>query len=132
MEPFVILYSQIPTRDLQTPVLTEGSNFAESFVGIRTKFCPNVAGLCPVFVLIVSIFGQNLSRFGQIRGRTIRTGSNCSSKNLVKIDDVSGAFASLVRRVPVHVDLPRARARLGPTYDSAGADQGQIVQRINS
>lgn len=75
--------------------------FVKRHVKDRTKCCPKVAGLCPVFVPIVSIFGLILFRCGLTRRSTFRTGSNCFSGGIVKINDGSGAAVPLVRRVPV-------------------------------
>ncbi|QDT26439.1 hypothetical protein Enr10x_17430 [Gimesia panareensis] len=108
--------------------LCGGFHFVKWHRGSKTNICPHVARLCPVFVPIVSKFGQILSRFGLIRGGTIRTGLICSGEMLVKIVGNSGAASSLIRRVPVHAVLPRARATFGPPYDSEGADQVQSFQ----
>ncbi|WP_145458747.1 hypothetical protein [Gimesia panareensis] len=102
---------------------TDGSNFAEGRGEVKTKFCPNVARFCPVFVLILSISGLSLSRCGLTRGETFRTGSRQAGEKRVKIDGDSGAVVALVRRVPVHANPPRARATFEAGYDSAGADQ---------
>ncbi|QDV19522.1 hypothetical protein Pan153_41880 [Gimesia panareensis] len=103
-------------------------NFVERLLGGKTKFCPNVARLCPVFVPIVSIFGQILSRCGLIRGRTFRIGSQQTGETRMKIDGDSGAVEALVRRVLVHATSPRARARFGPGYDSGRTLQVQYFQ----
>ncbi|QDT27599.1 hypothetical protein Enr10x_29170 [Gimesia panareensis] len=68
---------------------------------VRTKFCPNVAGLCPVFVPIVSIFGPDLSQFGQTRRRTLRMGSRRSGGKRLKIDGDSGGSEPPVPTVSV-------------------------------
>ncbi|QDU52724.1 hypothetical protein Pan110_51040 [Gimesia panareensis] len=115
------------SRQRHTSMSIDERNSVEGRVGVKTNFCPDVAGLCPVFVLIVSIFGPILSRFDLTRGRTFRTGSKCSGGKRVKIDGISGAVASLVRCVPVLANPPRARATFGAEYEWGAADQVQCV-----
>lgn len=116
------------SRPWHTQMPADGCHFAEGRVGGKTKLCPDVVQICPVFVLYVSKSGQILSRCGQIGVGTLRTGSNCSGETLVKIDGNSGGSESVVRCAPVHYPLPRARATIGVRYDSGGADQGQFIQ----
>ncbi|QDU00902.1 hypothetical protein V6x_05790 [Gimesia chilikensis] len=98
--------------------------------GVKTKFCPDVAGFCPRVSWILSSSGRGVSRFAlNIGGRTFRIGSDCSGGNRVKSGGGSGGCGALVVTVPVGVDPPRARARGEVAYDSGGVDQGESVQR---
>ena len=98
--------------------------------GVKTKFCPDVAGFCPRVSWILSWSGRGVSWFAlNIGGRTFRIGSECSGGNRVKRGGGSGGCGALVATVPVGVDPPRARARGEVAYDSGGVDQGESVQR---
>ena len=55
-------------------------------------------------------------------------GSPQTGEPRVKIDVDSGAAATLVPEIQCTHPRSRARARLGQTYDSGGADQGQFIQ----
>ncbi|QDT30156.1 hypothetical protein Enr10x_55160 [Gimesia panareensis] len=116
--------------ELHLGVSTDCVDLVEGRVGVKTEFFPVVSGVCPGLAGILSrsvpVF---VTMWPDRRGRILRTGANCSGVKRVKIDGDSGAVESLVPCVPVHADPPRARARWGPAYDSAGVDQVQIVQR---
>ncbi|MBN71590.1 MAG: hypothetical protein CME32_20185 [Gimesia sp.] len=105
-------------------------NFAERDVGVKTEFCPDVAGFCPGVSGILSSSGRGVSWFAlNIGRRTFRIGSECSGGNGVKSGGGSGGCGALVVTVPVGVDPPRARARGEVAYDSGGVDQGESVQQ---
>lgn len=102
----------------------------EGHVGVKTEFCPLVSGIlswcvsdfvpiCPAFVPL----------WPGCLGGKLRTGANCSRENRVKIDGDSGVVETVMFDVPVCVDVPRARARKGTAYASAGGAQGESVQR---
>ncbi len=102
----------------------------EGHVGVKTEFCPLVSGIlswcvsdfvpiCPAFVPL----------WPGCLGGKLRTGANCSSENRVKIDGDSGVVETVMFDVPVYVDVPRARARKGTGYASAGGEQGESVHR---
>ncbi|QDV17424.1 hypothetical protein Pan153_20760 [Gimesia panareensis] len=42
------------TRDVDSGVSTDCEHLVDRHMGVKTKFCPNVARLCPVFVPILS------------------------------------------------------------------------------
>ena len=105
------------------------SDFVEGQLGVKTEFCPDVAGFCPGASRILSLSDRNLSWSAvNIGGRTLRTSSICSTEMPVKNVRNSGESESVVRPVPVHDDLPRARATFETGYESAGADQVQFEQ----
>ncbi len=105
-------------------------NSAEGDGGVKTEFCPDVAGFCPGVSWILSSSGRGVSWFAlNIGRRTFRIGSECSGGNGVKSGGGSGGCGALVVTVPVGVDPPRARARGEVAYDSGGVDQGESVQR---
>ena len=86
--------------------------FVEWREGGKTEFCPDVAGFCPGVSRFLSLCDRGLSWSAvNIGGRTFRMSSVCSGENLVKSGVDSGVVASVVSGVPVHADLPRARAR---------------------
>jgi len=78
----------------------------------RTEFCPDVAGFCPGVSRFLSLCDRSLS-WSAVNNmwETFCMSSVCSSENPVKSGGDSGAVASEVSGVPVHADLPRARAR---------------------
>ena len=101
----------------------------EGRVGVKTEFCPLVSGIlswcvsdfvpiCPAFVPL----------WPGCQGEKLRTGANCSREDRVKIDGDSGVVETVMFDVPVCVDVPRARARKGTGYASAGGEQGESVQ----
>ena len=105
-------------------------NSAEGDGGVKTKFCPDVAGFCPRVSWILSSSGRGVSWFAlNIGGRTFRIGSEYSGGNRVKSGGGSGGCGALVATVPVGVDPPRARARGEVAYDSGVVDQGESVQQ---
>ncbi len=93
--------------------------------GVKTEFCPDVAGFCPLVSWILSWCGRGLSWCAVNKvGRTFRMGSNCSSGDRVKSSVDSGGNGALVLRVPVLADLPRARARGSSIRFGRGESRG--------
>lgn len=101
----------------------------EGRVGVKTEFCPLVSRIlswsvsdfvpiCPAFVPL----------WPGCEGERLRTDAGCSSESRVKIDGESGVVETVMLDVPVCVDVPRARARKGTAYASAGGEQGESVQ----
>jgi hypothetical protein len=66
----------------------------------------------------------------QWKGR-LRSGSKCFSGKLVKLDGDAGVVESVVPQVQCSYHRPRARARLGQTYESGGGDQVQSLQLLS-
>ncbi len=98
-------------------------------VGVKTKFCPDVAGFCPGLSRSLSRCVLNLSGCGRLLGSIFRTGAAETGVERVNMGGDSGAEVSLVRRVSVLNQVPRARARFRRGYGSAGGDQvrsGQV------
>ena len=99
--------------------------------GVKTEFCPDVAGFCPGVAWILSLFGRGLSWCAlNWEGLTLRSGACCFGRQMVKIGGGAGELRSEVGRVPVLGDVPRARARRVLQYASAGADQVQFQQQV--
>ncbi len=89
-----------------------GSDSVERHREVKTEFCPDVAGFCPGVAWILSLSDRSLSWSAlNMMGGTFRMCSDCSRENLVKSGTDSGVVASVVSCVPVHAELPRARAR---------------------
>ncbi|QDU52911.1 hypothetical protein Pan110_52930 [Gimesia panareensis] len=101
----------------------------EGRVGVKTKLCPGVSSFCPVLsgILSRSVLYFVLMWPDQLK-RTWRTGSKCSGGNLMKIDGDSGEAASVILQMQCTQHRPRARAKLGLTYGSAGAVPVESVQ----
>ena len=97
-------------------------------VGVKTKFCPDVAGFCPGLSRNLSRCVLNLSGCGRLLGSIFRTGASETGVERVNMGGDSGADVSLVRRVSVLNQVPRARARFRRGYGSAGGVQGQSGQ----
>ena len=97
-------------------------------VGGKTKFCPDVAGFCPGLSRNLSRCVLNLSGCGRLLGSVFRTGAAETGVERVNMGGDSGAEVSLVRRVSVLNQVPRARARFRRGYGSAGGDQGRFGQ----
>ncbi len=98
-------------------------------VGVKTKFCPDVAGFCPGLSRNLSRCVLNLSGCGRLLSSIFRNGSIETGVERVNMGGDSGAEVSLVRRVSVLNQVPRARARFRRGYGSAGGDQvrsGQV------
>ncbi len=98
--------------------------------GVKTEFCPNVAGFCPGVSGILSHSDRGLSASALLCGRLFRRGAECSGEKQVKIAGVGGADVTLVREMQCSEDAPRARARWEPGYDLEGVVQGQSVQAV--
>ena len=89
-----------------------GSDSVERHREVKTEFCPDVAGFCPGVAWILSLSDRSLSWSALNKmGGTFCMRSDCSRENPMKSGADSGVVASVVSRVPVHADLPRARAR---------------------
>ena len=102
-----------------------GADCVERQRGVKTEFCPDVAGFCPLVSWILSWCDRGLSWCAVNKvGRTFRMGSNCSSGNRVKSGVVSGGNGALVLRVPVLANLPRARARGSSIRFGRGESRG--------
>ena len=97
-------------------------------VGVKTKFCPDVAGFCPGLSRNLSRCVLNLSSCGRLLSSIFRTGVAETGVERVNMGGDSGAEVSLVRRVSVLNQVPRARARFRRGYGSAGGDQVQSGQ----
>lgn len=67
-------YQVIRSQSHQRTVPQNGNDFAEARGGVKTEFCLIVVRLCPVFVLILSLSGQILSRCGLNREGNIVNG----------------------------------------------------------
>ena len=95
-----------------TSCFDRGSDSVERHREVKTEFCPDVAGFCPGVAWILSLSDLSLSWSALNKlGGTFRMCSDCSSENPMKSGADSGVFASVVSLVPVHAELPRARAR---------------------
>jgi hypothetical protein len=103
---------------------------AEGRGGVKTEFCPDVAGFCPGVSGILSHSGRGLSASALLCRRLFRRGAQCSGEKQMKIAGVGGADVTLVREMQCSEDAPRARARWEPGYDLEGVDQGQSVQAV--
>ena len=103
---------------------------AEGRGGVKTEFCPDVAGFCPGVSGILSHSDRGLSASALLCGRLFRRGAECSGEKQVKIAGVGGADVTLVREMQCSEDAPRARARWEPGYDLEGVVQGQSVQAV--
>ncbi|QDT24013.1 hypothetical protein HG66A1_58390 [Gimesia chilikensis] len=102
----------------------------EGRVGVKTEFCPLVSGILSWCVLkFVPICPAFVPLWPGCQGEQLRTGAGCSSEARVKIDGDSGVVETVVLDIPVCVDVPRARARMGTGYALAGGEQGESVQR---
>ena len=106
-----------------------GADCVEWQRGVKTKFCPDVAGFCPGVSWILSWCVRGLSWCAVNKvGRTFRIGSNCSSRNRVKVVEVqveTGHWCCVFRCTPTCL----AREPEGVGYDSGEANQGESVQR---
>ncbi|QDT23774.1 hypothetical protein HG66A1_55980 [Gimesia chilikensis] len=102
----------------------------EGHGGVKTEFCPNVAGFCPGVSGILSQSGRGLSASALPCGRLFRRGAQCSGEKQVKSAGVGGADVRVVREMQCSEDAPRARARWEPGYDLEGVVQGQSVQAV--
>ena len=97
--------------------------------GVKTEFCPGEAGFCPDWsgilsrcVSVLSRIALNIEAFIHCRENS---SARCSREEGVKMEGDSGGDESLVRRVPVIADLPRAsqrgkRIRAGGVSSRAG------------
>ena len=102
----------------------------EGRVGVKTEFCPLVSGILSWCVSdFVPICLGFVPLWSGCLGGKLRTGAGCSRENRVKIDGDSGVVETVMFDVPVCVDVPRARARKGTAYASAGGEQGESVQQ---
>ncbi|MFI4851138.1 MAG: hypothetical protein ACIAZJ_18650 [Gimesia chilikensis] len=102
----------------------------EGRVGVKTEFCPNVAGFCPGVSGILSHSDRGLSASALPWGRLFRRGAQCSGEKQVKSEEVDGADVTVVREMQCSEDASRARARREPGYDLGGVVQGQSVQAV--
>ena len=104
--------------------------FVEWREGVKTEFCPSVAGFCPGVSRFLSLCDRSLSWSAvNNKGGTFRMSSYYSSENLVKRSVDSGAVASVVSGVPVHADLPRARARREQHTMREGRIKGSLCSK---
>ena len=103
----------------------DGGYLLDGRGGVKTKFCPDVAGFCPRVAWNLSWSGRNLSAC--VRG-TSGTGALWSGADVVKTGGCSGGVEALVELVPVLRQVSRARARFGTPYGSARAVPVQFVQ----
>jgi len=111
-------------------LLFHAADSAEGRGGVKTEFCPDVAGFCPGVSGILSHSDRGLSASALLCGRLFRRGAQCSGEKQMKIAGVGGADVTLVREMQCSEDAPRARARWEPGYDLEGVDQGQSVQAV--
>ncbi|QDT87583.1 hypothetical protein MalM14_52700 [Gimesia chilikensis] len=111
-------------------LLFHAADSAEGRGGVKTEFCPDVAGFCPGVSGILSHSGRGLSASALLCRRLFRRGAQCSGEKQMKIAGVGGADVTLVREMQCSEDAPRARARWEPGYDLEGVDQGQSVQAV--
>ncbi len=102
----------------------------EGHGGVKTEFCPNVAGICPGVSGILSHSDRGLSASALPWGRLFRRGAQCSGEKQVKSEGSGGADVTVVLEMQCSEDASRARARRELTYDSVGVDQGQSVQAV--
>ena len=110
-------------------VFRSEADCVEGRVGVKTEFCPLVSGILSWCVLkFVPICPAFVPLWPGCQGEQLRTGAGCSSEARVKIDGDSGVVETVVLDIPVCVDVPRARARKGTAYASAGGEQGESVQ----
>ena len=101
---------------------------AEGRGGVKTEFCPDVAGFCPGVSGILSHSDRGLSASALPWGRLFRRGVQCSGEKQVKSEGSGGADVTVVLEMECSEDASRARARWESGYDLEGVDQGQSVQ----
>lgn len=117
--------------DLVPAIMIDGFDFAERRRGVKTEFCPNVAGFCPSVSGNLSWSGLFLSCCALCQKWIQATGAECFREQKMKIDGFSGGNGALVRFVCwCRFPVSRARARLGTGYGEAGADQGEFIQLL--
>ncbi len=111
-------------------LLFHAADSAEGRGGVKTEFCPDVAGFCPGVSGILSHSDRGLSASALPWGRLFRRGAQCSGEKQVKSEGSGGADVTVVREMQCSEDAPRARARWEPGYDLGGVVQGQSVQAV--
>ena len=111
-------------------LMFHAADSVEGHGGIKTEFCPDVAGICPGVSGILSHSDRGLSASALPWGRLFRRGAQCSGEKQVKSEGSGGADVTVVREMQCSEDAPRARARWEPGYDLEGVDQGQSVQAV--
>ena len=90
-------------------VVPGGDYLVEGRAGVKGEFCPAVSGFCPG---VTGILSRSVPVFVTVwpdrRGRTSRTGANCSSGKPVKNGGDSGAAVVVVRQMQC-INRPLAR-----------------------
>ncbi len=95
-------------------LLFHAADSVEGRGGVKTDFCPNVAGFCPGVSGILSHSGRGLSASALLCRRLLRRGAQCSGEKQVKSEESGGADGRVVREMQCSEDAPRARARWEP------------------
>ena len=117
--------------DLLPAIMIDGFDFAERRRGVKTEFCPNVAGFCPGVSGNLTWSGRFLSCCALCLKWIDAIYAGCFREQGVKIDGFSGECGALVRFVCWCLfPISRARARLGTGYGEAGVDQGEFIQLL--